>query len=152
VIHRAEVHWTASGDVARGQYSRGHTWTVDGGLTLPASASPDIVPLPYADPAAIDPEEAFVASVASCHMLSFLDLARRDGYTAASYHDQAEGRMAKNKQGLNWIEEIILNIRVTWSGTPPDRATHDALHHAAHRVCFIANSVRTRITPNIIEG
>lgn len=149
--HRAEIRWTAEGDVAKGTYSRAHTWHVDGGLTVPASASPHIVPPPYSDPSAIDPEEALIASVSACHMLWFLDLARRDGFAAASYHDNAVGRMAKNDQGQDWIAEITLNIRVTWTVDSPDRATHSALHHAAHRACFIANSVRSKIVTNILD-
>ena len=150
--HRADIRWTAKGDVARGQYSRAHSWSFDGGLTVPGSASPDIVPAPYSDAAAVDPEEAFVASVASCHMLWFLDLARRAGHVPQSYHDAAVGQMSRSSEGKMWIDRITLNICVVWADDAPDRAAHEALHHAAHEACFIANSIRTDIVTNIIEG
>ena len=141
-----------SGDFARGQYSRAHSWTFDGGQTVPGSASPDIVPPPYSDPSAVDPEEAFVAAIASCHMLWFLDRARRAGHGIRDYHDAAVGEMAKTEAGRDWIEKVTLNIHVTWDGEPPDRAAQEALHHTAHEACYLANSVRTQIVTNIIEG
>ena len=150
--HRAEINWTVQGDFAKGQYSRAHEWHFDGGLTVPGSASPHIVPAPYSDASAVDPEEAFVAAIASCHMLWFLDLTRRAGHSVSTYNDSAVGKMARNDQGFDWIEKIILNVRVTWDGEPPDQATQEALHHQSHAACFIANSVRTEIVTNIIEG
>src|SRR6188768_1029219 len=101
--HRATIRWTRTGpDFARGQYGREHTWTFDGGLTVSASPSPSVVPAPWSNPAHVDPEEAFVASIASCHMLTFLWLASRDGFQADSYEDNAAGIMTKNERGVPW--------------------------------------------------
>lgn len=144
-MHAAHVTWRADGDVASGRYSRAHEWRFDGGAVVPGSSSPSVVPEPWSRPDAVDPEEAFVAAVSSCHMLWFLDLARREGHAAAAYDDRAEGRMGALDDGRAWVEAITLRPEARWSGEAPDRATVEALHHAAHRACFIANSVRTRI-------
>ena len=148
--HLATIRWSASGgDYAKGKYSRAHTWTFDGGATVPASSSPSVVPPPGSDPAAVDPEEAFVASVASCHMLTFLYLAQRAGFEAASYEDAAVGTMAKNDRGVPWVASVVLSPKIAWRGaklpTPADTAR---LHEGAHEQCFIANSVRTEIRVN----
>lgn len=148
-MHGARVVWTASGDFAAGRYSRAHHWHFDGGAVVAASSSPSVVPLPFSDPAGVDPEEAFVASLASCHMLWFLDLARRAGFVAESYEDAAEGKMAR-VEGRLCIARVTLRPRVAWK-VRPDRATESALHHAAHKECFIANSVRTEIVIDL-EG
>jgi organic hydroperoxide reductase OsmC/OhrA len=145
--YRAAIRWAQSqGDFSRGRYSREHTWTFDGGLTVPASASPGVVPVPYSNPANVDPEEAFVASVASCHMLTFLDLARRDRLDVGSYEDDAVGTMTKNAEGKLWVSSVVLRPRIEYRGERPSREQETRLHHAAHRECFIANSVRTEIT------
>jgi organic hydroperoxide reductase OsmC/OhrA len=146
--HKAIVRWThTQGDFLKGRYSREHTWTFDGGLTIPASPSPGVVPAPYSNPAHIDPEEAFVSAISSCHMLSFLYLAYRGGFEVMSYEDEAVGRMTKNERGVPWVSSVVLNPRVVYGGgkipTPEDE---ERLHHAAHEECFIANSVRTEIT------
>src|SRR6266850_7939676 len=101
--HVAIISWKrTSPDFLKGKYSREHTWTFDGGLTVPASASPSVVPLPFSNPANVDPEEAFVASISSCHMLTYLYLAGRQGFQVDSYRDEAIGMMQKNEAGVPW--------------------------------------------------
>ena len=138
--HTATVRWAAlpGEDYARGQYSRAHFWHFDGGAVVRASASPTIVPAPWSDAAAVDPEEAFVASLASCHMLFFLDFARRAGAVVTAYEDAAEAVMAKGEDGRMRITKVTLRPRVEFAGEVPDL---EALHHQAHEACFIANSV-----------
>ena len=128
------------------RYSRAHLWRFDGGAVVPASSSPAVVPLPMSDAAAVDPEEAFVASLSSCHMLWFLALAAKRGYTVDSYADDASGVMEKNPAGRLAMTSVTLRPLVKFSGAKlPDRAALDALHHAAHAECFIANSVRSEV-------
>jgi len=128
------------------RYSRGHTWKFDGGTEVPASASPHVVPLPMSVEAAVDPEEAFVAAVSSCHMLWFLSLAAKRGHVVDSYTDDAEGVMARNAAGKVAVTKVTLRPLVVFSGAnSPDRAALDALHHAAHEQCFIANSIRSEV-------
>jgi organic hydroperoxide reductase OsmC/OhrA len=145
--HTARVTWERNGgDFAGKKYSRAHRWTFDGGLTVPASSSPDVVKIPYSDPSAIDPEEAFVASLSSCHMLSFLWRAGLAGFIVDSYDDEAEGVLAKNEQGRLAITRVTLRPRVRFSGgKSPSKEELDHLHHLAHEDCFIANSVKTEI-------
>jgi organic hydroperoxide reductase OsmC/OhrA len=129
------------------RYSRAHVWRFDGGAVVPGSSSPHVVRAPYSDPAAVDPEEAFIASVSSCHMLWFLDLAARSGLVVDSYSDEAVGIMEKNAQGKLAITRITLRPKIAFSGAKtPSPAEVDTLHHKAHEECFIANSVRTEIT------
>lgn len=142
-MHAARISWTRSGDFAAGAYSRAHEWQFDGGAVVPASSSPSVVPLPYSDALGVDPEEAYVAALSSCHMLWFLDLARRAGFVAEGYVDEAEGEMTKT-DGKLWVSRVTLRPRVQWS-VAPDAAREAALHHAAHEACFIANSVKTEI-------
>src|SRR5438045_8640688 len=98
--HKATISWRCtSAEFLKGKYSREHTWTFDGGLTVPASPSPSVVPVPYSNPAHVDPEEAFVASISSCHMLTFLYVASKQGYQLDTYHDEAIGCMTKNESG-----------------------------------------------------
>lgn len=128
------------------RYQRAHEWHFDGGLVVPASASPSVVPLPMSDAAAIDPEEAFVASLASCHMLWFLSIAAKRGYVIDAYADDASGVMAKNSAGRLAMTSVTLRPRVIFNGSRiPDRAALDALHHAAHQECFIAASIRSEV-------
>lgn len=148
-MHGARVTWQSGGDFAANRYTRGHMWRFDGGLEVPASASPSVVPEPYSDPAAVDPEEAFIASISSCHMLWFLDFARRAGFEPTQYEDNATGALVTD-QGTTWIPRVDLNIRVAWAQAP-DADTHKALHDQAHHACFIANSVRTEIVVNLLE-
>lgn len=127
------------------RYSRAHRWRFDGGADVPASSSPLHVRTPLSDPAGVDPEEAFVAAASSCHMLTFLWVAARRGFTVDAYVDDAEGIMGRNAEGREAITRIALRPRITWSGDAPDQATLDALHHEAHEGCYIANSVRSEI-------
>jgi organic hydroperoxide reductase OsmC/OhrA len=146
--HRAIISWKRNGaDFRGGKYPREHVWTFDGGITVAASASPAIVPVPYSNPACLDPEEAFVAALSSCHMLTFLHLASRKGFEVESYHDEAVGVMTANEQGALWISSITLHPNVEHAGkNSPTFAELDELHHRAHEECFLANSIKTRIT------
>jgi organic hydroperoxide reductase OsmC/OhrA len=145
--HTATIRWSASPgeDYAKGQYSRAHDWVFDGGAVVPASASPHIVPAPWSDAAGVDPEEAFVASLSSCHMLFFLDFARRAGMVVTAYEDEAEGQMIKGSDGRVRITKVTLRPRVAFGSEAPDAASLDALHHKAHEACFIANSVTSEV-------
>ncbi len=145
--HTATVRWKNNGpDFLRRRYSREHTLHFDGGTTVPGSPSPQIVPPPWSNPAAVDPEEMFVASVSSCHMLWFLHVACDAGFCAESYEDAAEGTMTKNERGILWISQIILRPTILWSGEKqPTTAEVEHLHHLAHEQCFIANSIKTEV-------
>ena len=145
--HRARVTWEQSGGpFAKRQYSRAHQWSFDGGVTVPAAASPSAVPAQFTDPSAVDPEEAYVAAIASCHLLSFLPLAALAGFEVLRYEDDAVGHMTKNENGKLWVSEVHLSPRVTWAaGKKPDPEHEAELHHRAHDECYIANSVRTEI-------
>ena len=128
------------------RYSRAHRWRFDGGMEIAASSSPHVVPAPMSDPTAVDPEEAFVASLSSCHMLIFLSLAAAKKFRVDSYDDEAEGVMAKDAQGRVAMTRVTLRPSIKFSGdTVPTRQDLDALHHAAHERCFIANSVKTEV-------
>ncbi len=128
------------------RYSRAHLWRFDGGTEVPASSSPSVVPLPFSRADAVDPEEAFVASLSSCHMLWFLSVAAKKRYVVDTYEDEAEGVMEKNPQGKLAMTKVTLRPRVVFDGTNvPDPAQLAALHHQAHEECFIANSVRTEV-------
>jgi organic hydroperoxide reductase OsmC/OhrA len=145
--YTATIRWTRDPDTdfARGQYSRTHNWSFDGGISLAASASPHIVPTPWSSADAVDPEEAFVASLASCHMLFFVDFARRAGLVVDSYTDQAEGLLEKRDDGKMWMSKVTLRPRIDWGSDVPDEATLADLHHRAHEACFIANSVTSEV-------
>ena len=145
--YTATVRWKrgSDGDFAKGQYSRAHEWAFDGGAVVPAGPSPHIVPEPWGNPAGVDPEEAFVASLSSCHMLFFVDFARRAGFVIDSYVDEAEGVMDKRADGKMAMTRVTLRPRVTWGGDAPDAAAVADLHHKAHEACFIANSVTTDV-------
>jgi organic hydroperoxide reductase OsmC/OhrA len=128
------------------KYSRGHTWVFDGGVELPASASPQVVPLPMSDESAVDPEEAFVAAISSCHMLFFLSIAASSNYTIETYDDQAEGIMSKNEHGQMVMGDIILKPKIVFSGTTIPSAEQIAeLHNSAHHKCYLANSIKSTI-------
>jgi organic hydroperoxide reductase OsmC/OhrA len=145
--HKAMIRWRGNGpDFLKGKYSREHTWTFDGGASVPASASPAVVPAPWSNPAHVDPEEAFVASLASCHLLTFLYLAGQQGFQIDSYDDEAVGVMAKNEKGVPWVSRVTLHPRIVFGGDKrPTPAEEEKLHHQAHEQCFIANSVKTEV-------
>lgn len=146
--HKATITWKrTSPDFLKGKYSREHSWTFDGSLTIPASPSPSVVPAPYSNPAHVDPEEAYVASISSCHMLTFLYVASRQGFQVDSYEDEAIGVMTKNEKSVPWVSSVTLHPKIVYSGeklpTPDDV---EKLHHLAHEQCFIANSIKTEVT------
>ncbi len=143
--HKANLRWRQDEDdhFSLGRYTRVHEISFDGGTTMIASASPAVVPLPFSSEQAVDPEEMLVAALSSCHMLSFLDIARRAGIEILSYEDQAEGFLEKNELGRFAITRVILRPKIE---TEASLAQLDELHEKAHRVCFIANSVTTKIT------
>ena len=146
--HRATVQWQRGDDedFARGRYSRAHLWSFDGGAQLRASASPSVVRAPWSDAAAVDPEEAYVAALSSCHMLWFLSLAAGAGFVVESYADDAVGHMREVRPQRPAITEVILRPRVVFDPAhAADDAQLQALHHQAHEHCFLANSVKTAI-------
>jgi organic hydroperoxide reductase OsmC/OhrA len=127
------------------RYSRGHRWLFDGGVEVPASASPHIVPLPYSVAENVDPEEAFVAALASCHMLFYLDFAARRGLVVDRYEDAAEGFLEKAEDGKLAMTRVVLKPRVTYGGPAPERTVEESLHHQSHEACFLARSVTSTI-------
>ena len=146
--HKATIRWKRTGsDFRKGQYSREHTWTFDGGATVTASASPHVVPAPWSNPAGVDPEEAFVAAVSSCHMLTYVWLASRKGFQVESYDDEAIGHMTKNEKGVPWVSSVALHPKIVYGGDKRPTADEEKhLHHEAHEQCFIAQSVKTAVT------
>jgi organic hydroperoxide reductase OsmC/OhrA len=141
------VEWERGGaKFTDNRYSRGHRWKFDGGVDVPASASPHIVPLPMSVPAAVDPEEAFVASLSSCHMLFFLSLAARRGFVVDSYRDRATGILEKDAAGDLVMTRVTLHPEARFSGGAlPAQADVEHLHHQAHEECFLARSVKTEV-------
>src|SRR5262245_3848694 len=115
--HRATVRWSFSGgEFLKGRYSREHTWSFDGGMTIAASPSPSAVPKPFCNEANVDPEEAFVAAIASCHLLTYLFLASKAGFQITSYEDEAVGTMTKNERGVPWVSSVVLRPRIAYAG------------------------------------
>ena len=140
--HRAAVHWSRNGrEFTHKEYSREHVWTFVGGSEVRASAAPQYL----GDAALVDPEEAFVASISSCHMLTFLALAARDGFVVDDYRDEAVGQMERNEDKRIAITKVTLRPSIAWGGEPPNAEQLTKLHEGAHKHCFIANSVRTEI-------
>lgn len=146
--HSATIEWHRGGaPFVDKRYRREHVWHFDGGAVVQASSSPHVVPAPFSNPANVDPEEAFVAALSSCHMLWFLDFAARAGYVVDEYIDTAEGHMARREDGTEWVASVVLSPAVRFSGAhaPGDEAVR-GLHHRAHQTCYIANSVRTEVS------
>ena len=144
----ALIRWQKAEDEAfsDNQYSRGHTWEFDGGVTVPASSSPYVVPLPFSVEANVDPEEAFIAALSSCHMLTFLGIAAKQKYVIDSYVDDAIGVLEEDESGRSSVTVVTLRPRIEFVGSKvPSSAQLDKLHHLAHNNCFIANSVKTEI-------
>jgi organic hydroperoxide reductase OsmC/OhrA len=147
--YRARILWTrqSSERFVDSRYSRAHSWEFDGGVTAPASSAVSSVPLPYSKPENVNPEEAFVAAISSCHMLTFLYLAAKESFVVDSYDDLAVGTMTRNSKGRLSVSSVRLTPKIMFSGTlSPADAVMDRLHHAAHEECYIANSVLTAIT------
>ena len=145
--YQADILWVRGNqDFLSNRYSRRHVIRFDGGVELPGSSSPHVVPVPLSDTSAVDPEEAFVASIASCHMLWFLSLAAKAKLCVDHYADSAVGTMGKNAAGKEYVSQVTLRPAVVFSGDlNPDLDQLRALHHRAHEECFIANSVLTEI-------
>ena len=150
--YKANILWAKpSEEFLKGKYSREHEWKFDGGLTVPASSSPSVVPVPWSNPSNLDPEEAFVASLASCHMLTFLYLVSKAGYGVERYEDDAVGQMTKNESGVAWISSVRLSPRIHFtSAKQPSHEQLENFHHLAHEQCFLANSVKTQIMVKVL--
>lgn len=149
----AKVNWTraTSENYIDNKYSRAHQWSFDGGVTVQASSSPHIVPLPYSVEENVDPEEAFIASLSSCHMLFFLSVAAKKRYVVDSYIDNAVGIMEKDGDGKIAMTKVTLRPNVTFSGKrKPTLEQLEKMHHQSHEQCFLANSVKTEIVTEII--
>jgi organic hydroperoxide reductase OsmC/OhrA len=146
--HTAEIKWTAkesAEDFLKGRFSRAHDMSFDGGTAIPASASPHVVGK-WAASAAVDPEEMLVAALSSCHMLSFLHVARLAGFAVRAYDDHAEGATEEIAPGRVAVTKVTLHPKIEWAGGAPSTDELDRLHHEAHEICFIANSVKTQVT------
>ena len=151
--YNAKVVWKRQPEEAfkDNKYSRGHSWEFDGGAVVAASSAPSIVPLPYSVEANVDPEEAFIASLSSCHMLFFLAIAGKRGFAIDQYLDNATGIMEKDAAGKISITTVTLHPQVTFSGEKqPTLEKLEAMHHQSHEQCFIANSVKTEVTIEIV--
>lgn len=150
----ARISWRKSDndDFIQAKYSRGHEWSFDGGATVLASSSPQVVPLPYSVEANVDPEEAFVASLASCHMLFFLSIAAKRKFIIDEYIDNAVGIMEKDGEGILSITKVVLKPEVTFTGDKqPTYVQIEKMHHQSHQQCFIANSVKSEVVTEIPE-
>jgi organic hydroperoxide reductase OsmC/OhrA len=145
--HVATVEWNRNGQVfSDNQYARAHDWRFDGGAVVRGSSAPSSVLAPMSDPAAVDPEEALVAAVSSCHMLFFLAYARKDGFVVDRYRDEASGVLSPDERGRMSITHVTLRPAADFSGERrPDAAALDDLHHRAHEACYIANSIRAEV-------
>jgi organic hydroperoxide reductase OsmC/OhrA len=149
--YTATITWKSDSPdtFTKNQYTRAHEWWFDGGVKVPASSSPHVV-LRFSVEAAVDPEEALIASAASCHMLSFLYVAAKAGFNAESYVDQASGEMATLPDGNQWVSKITLDPQIVWIGDKlPSQDDLKHLHHESHEICFIANSLKTEI---VVKG
>lgn len=145
--HTARIEWNRDGaKFSDNRYSRAHEWSFDGGVRVPASSSPGVVPVPLSNPDAVDPEEAFVAALASCHMLWFLSIAAKRGFVVDRYEDDAVGELSKNADGRLAMKTVTLRPAVSFvAGASPSRAELEVVHHEAHDACYLSNSVHTQI-------
>src|SRR5262245_53918457 len=145
--YTAKIFWRndAPERFTKGHYTRGHTWLFDGGVVVPGSSSPHAVRVPFSVEEAVDPEEALVAAASSCHMLSFLWVASRKGFTVEAYEDDAVGAMTKNDAGKEWVSTITLDPTIVWIGDAPSNDQLAELHHEAHELCYIANSIKSEV-------
>jgi organic hydroperoxide reductase OsmC/OhrA len=149
--YEAEISWKRQGaKFTDNRYSRGHEWSFDGGVKIVASASPLAAPAPYSVAEAVDPEEALVASAASCHMLWFLSIAAKRGFVVESYTDKATGIMEKNSEGKTAITRITLRPKIEFStDRAPSAEELQSLHHSAHDECYIANSLKSEVVVEV---
>jgi organic hydroperoxide reductase OsmC/OhrA len=143
--YRATTLWRCEGEFASRRYSRVHQISFEGGLTVPGTAGPANVNPRYSMQGAMDPEQAFVASLSACHMLWFLDLAARAGFVAATYRDEAAGTLAPGPDGRQIMTRVVLRPRIDWTGRAPTASELADLHHQAHEECFITNSVKSEV-------
>ena len=153
--YTAKIRWELSEgeDFPSNKYSRAHVWRFDGGASVPGSAAPGYLPAALIDESAVDPEEALLASAASCHMLYFLAYAAKAGFAIASYEDNPEGRVEKNEDGDPWVANIVMRPFADFTGDKrPSAAEVDQLHHRAHKSCIIANSLKSAMTIEPMTG
>jgi organic hydroperoxide reductase OsmC/OhrA len=146
--YRATADWSLTEpgeDFLKGRYSRGHSISFEDGPELPGTASHHVVGTKWAVAGAVDPEQMLVASLSTCHMLSFLHVAREAGLVVSAYRDDAEGVMEKNAEGRLAVTRVTLRPAIAYEGRQPTAAERDHLHHLAHETCFIANSVKTEV-------
>lgn len=146
--YTAKVVWKSDAPdmFTKNRYTRGHTWSFDGGIEVPASSSPHAVRLPFSVEEAVDPEEALVAATSSCHMLTFLWVAARKGFRIDAYEDNAVGEMTEGADGKQWVSTITLDPKIEWAGeTTPTRDEIAQMHHEAHEGCYIANSIKSEV-------
>ena len=145
--YTAKISWKSDSPdtFTKNRYTRGHTWSFDGGVEVPASSSPLAVRAPFSIEAAVDPEEALVAYASSCHMLTFRWVAAKKGFTIESYDDNAIGEMTTADDGKQWISKITLNPKIVWAGATPTSDELAEMHHAAHEGCYIANSIKSDV-------
>ena len=149
--YTAKITWKndSPDTFTKNRYTRGPTWSFDGGIEVPASSSPHAVRLPFSVEAAVDPEEALVAAASSCHMLSFLWVAAKRGFQIDSYSDDAVGEMIET-DGKQWVSKITLDPQIEWTGdTLPTPDEVASMHHEAHEVCYIANSIKSEV---VVKG
>ncbi len=149
----ATINWKRAPDeiYSDNKYSRAHHWSFDGGVTVPASSSPHVVPLPYSVEENVDPEEAFIAALSSCHMLVFLSIAAKRRYVIDTYEDKAVGIMEADSEGRVSITKVTLRPNIKFSGDKqPTFAQLEKMHHQSHKECFIANSVKTEVVTEIV--
>lgn len=147
-LYTAKIVWKSDSPetFTKNRYTRGHTWSFDGGIEVPASSSPHAVRIPFSVEAAVDPEEALVAATSSCHMLTFLWVAAKKGFVIDSYEDDAVGEMTEGDGGKQWVSKITLDPKIEWSGEKsPTEAEIVEMHHAAHEGCYIANSIKSEV-------
>jgi organic hydroperoxide reductase OsmC/OhrA len=147
----AKIQWKVDTPetFTKGRYTRAHSWAFDGGVVVPGSSSPHAVRLPFSREDAVDPEEALVAAASSCHMLSFLYVAAKAGFSVESYEDDAVGEMTTNDAGGQWVSKITLNPTIVWIGDAPTNEQLAEMHYEAHHLCYIANSIKSEI---VVKG
>jgi len=152
--HTATVAWDRfDAAFTDNRYSRAHRWMFDGGATIPASSSPHVVPVPMSDPMGVDPEEAFVAALASCHMLCFLSIAAKRGFVVDHYEDHASGTLDRNEAGRRAMARVVLRPDVTFGGPSlPTAEGLTSMHDEAHHECYIANSVLTEVVVDVFKA
>jgi organic hydroperoxide reductase OsmC/OhrA len=152
--HEATIIWNRNDDnFLDRKFRRAHEWHFDGGAVVAGSAAPTVLRPPLSDPAAVDPEEALVAALSSCHMLFYLALAAKAGFRIDSYEDRAVGELGKNEEGRTGITRIVLRPAIVFSGEKvPTPEEENALHEEAHSLCYIANSIRSEVVVEAVQA